>query len=649
MRVKRGALAAAAAMISAATVIPTAAIPTLAGSADEAHKRLRTHERSITVDRPAYLDRFTRSAARRAAETQADNFRVLGHAPLGGPTPHGDVFFFDHGGDVGKYAYIGTWSVPCSGVGVKIVDINDSKAPSVAARTATTKGVSHEDVVVQRIGDRDVLGIGIQQCDRGGKNGLKLVDVTNPNEPRKLAFLKMPGGVHELDIVRRPGGQILALLATPFVEFGNTSFGEDNGGEVRIVDISDPRNPAELSNWGAIADSSIEIFGGNDELTSSFQGLGYFGVHYAHSVRGADNGNTAYVSYWDGGVIKLDIRDPSDPRIVGRTTFDAGDDGDAHSMYPLDVGNKRYILQNDEDFNPLAPTIVTSNATGNARYSGIEFGWAHTLLSKGAGVLTGSVHDARNGCRGVRYKGARGKVVLVNTVDPFYEDIIEGWTVPCRVARQIVLAGRAGAKALLLNFVSRDDAFDYGPPRRRSVHRRVDKHAKGMPIVEISDIDEAAQRIRDALESGRVKVTLRAGVPSWGYLRIYDENAAADINGDGVVEYRQVGRFADLPHVRGERRTPPGAWSIHNTEVNGDRAYSSWYSHGVVALDVSDPEQPSLAGQFVPAPSRRFRDIFGPPGASVWGVAIDPDTGIIYASDERSGLWIVRPTGPAAP
>ena len=114
-------------------------------------------------------------------------------------------------------------------------------------------------------------------------------------------------------------------------------------------------------------------------------------------------------------------------------------------------------------------------------------------------------------------------------------------------------------------------------------------------------------------------------------------------------EYRQVGRFADLPHVRGERRTPPGAWSIHNTEVNGDRAYSSWYSHGVVALDVSDPEQPSLAGQFVPAPSRRFRDVFGPPGASVWGVAIDPDTGIIYASDERSGLWIARPVGPAAP
>jgi hypothetical protein len=318
-------------------------------------------------------------------------------------------------------------------------------------------------------------------------------------------------------------------------------------------------------------------------------------------------------------------------------------------MYPLDVGDTRYILQNDEDFNPLAPTIVTSTATGDTRYSGIEISWAPALLSKRAGVLTGAVHNAGNGCTASDYRGARGNVALANTVDPFYTEFIEGWTVPCPIGKQIVLAGRAGAKALLFNFISPDDSFDYGPPRRRSLRQAIRKHAQGMPIVEISDIDEASERIREALAGGTVKVTLQAGVPSWGYLRIYDEDTAADINGDGVAEYKQVGRFTDLPHVRGERKTPPGAWSIHNTEVNGERAYSSWYSHGVVALDLDNPEQPSLSGRFVPPPSARFRDIYGPRGAAVWGVAIDPDTGIVYASDERSGLWIVRPSGPAAP
>jgi len=37
------------------------------------------------------------------------------------------------------------------------------------------------------------------------------------------------------------------------------------------------------------------------------------------------------------------------------------------------------------------------------------------------------------------------------------------------------------------------------------------------------------------------------------------------------------------------------------------------------------------------------------PSPGVWGVAIDPETGVIYASDMASGLWIVRPTGQARP
>ena len=146
-----------------------------------------------------------------------------------------------------------------------------------------------------------------------------------------------------------------------------------------------------------------------------------------------------------------------------------------------------------------------------------------TLLSQRAGVLTGLVHNARNGCRATAYKGARGKIALANTIDPFYKGIIDGWTVPCPIGEQIVLAGKAGAKALLFNFVSPDDSFDYGPPRKEALRQAMRKHAQGMPVVEISDIDEAAEEIRAALAGGTVKVTLKAGVPSWGYLRIFAE------------------------------------------------------------------------------------------------------------------------------
>jgi hypothetical protein len=32
--------------------------------------------------------------------------------------------------------------------------------------------------------------------------------------------------------------------------------------------------------------------------------------------------------------------------------------------------------------------------------------------------------------------------------------------------------------------------------------------------------------------------------------------------------------------------SPAGEWSIHSNEVVGDRSYVSWYSNGIVALDL---------------------------------------------------------------
>ena len=151
----------------------------------------------------------------------------------------------------------------------------------------------------------------------------------------------------------------------------------------------------------------------------------------------------------------------------------------------------------------------------------------------------------------------------------------------------------------------------------------------------------SAQSSPRAADPDAISVTLEPQTPSWGFLRIYDESAGTDTDGDGILEWEQVAQFADLPNVQ-EFPGKRGFWSIHNTEVFGDRAYSSWYSHGIVALDVSDPLAPTLAGQFVPRTPKREV-------AEMWGVAIDSDTGLIYGSDIGSGLWIVRPTGAAVP
>jgi len=583
-------------------------------------------------------------AAGPPSQLVADSFDVLGHVNLGGGSPNGDVFFFDHGGDIGKYAYVGSWSSPCSGAGAKIIDVNDPSRPKVVARAGARTGISNEDVVVAEIGSMDVLGMGVQVCKaQGAPGGLQLFDVTDPANPQPLSFLPVPaGGVHELDIVTREDGITLALLAVPFVEFDNTYFGADAGGEFRIVDISDPANPAELADWGVIEDSSLINFAGDDEVSSSFQGLGYFAAHYAHSARAADGGMTAYVSYWDSGVLKFDISDPSNPVLLARTQYGVEDDGDAHSMTPYDAGGTRYILQNDEDLDSLSPAVVTSSATGTTEYAGIEEPWAPTLLSE-LGTVSGTIHDANDGCQASDFSGAAGAIALADTVDPFYVGIIPGWSVPCTIGSQVLRAAEAGAHGVLFNLISPDDAWPFFEGDLRAVQQE----AAGMAIIQVSDIDGMADAIRTA--SGSVTVDLDPGEPTWGYIRVFDESSAADVNGDGTLELEQVGQFTALDHVSGELFTPPGSWSVHNTEVNGDHAYSSWYSHGIVALDLTDPTDPQLVGQFVPPTSARFGGSLGTGPAEVWGVAIDPETGIVYASDMRTGLWIVEPTGPAAP
>ena len=583
-------------------------------------------------------------AAKQAATAQsggpaplvADNFELLGHANLGGGVPNGDVWFYDHGGSVGKFAYVGTWSAQCTGQGAKIVDVNDPTKPKWEGFVGNRKNSSNEDVVVRRIGTRDVLGIGVQACGPGGSDGLALFDVTNPLSPVELSFLPTPTGVHELDLVVRSDGRAFALLATPFSEFIHTYFEALSApGEFRIVEITNPANPVPLADWGIIEDSDLLIQGGNDPVSSSFQGLpGFFAAHYAHSVRGADNGATAYVSYWDGGIIKLDISNPSAPVYLGRTIYPTGSSGDGHSMTPYQVGDTRYIFQNDEDFQSLPDVLVTSSAPGAGTYEGLQMPWSPGLLTDGGQVVSGTVHDAGDGCHASDYAGAAGEVALADTVDPFYVGLITGWpTPPCTIGEQALLASAAGATAFVANLISPDDAYVLSP----GVGRK-ELAALGIPVFQIAEIDEIADAIRAA---DTATITLTAEEPSWGYLRVFQE--------DGSDEWEQVGAFTGAPHAFGEHPTPPGSWSIHNTETLGDRAYSAWYSNGIVALDLTNPTSPTMVGQFVPDTSRRHANSLGTGPAEVWGVAIDPSTGIVYASDMRTGLWVIRPTGPAAP
>lgn len=585
------------------------------------------------------------SASRRAAgdvDTPSpqilNNFEVVGHVALGGRASDADVFVFDHGSDVGQFAYVGTWADVCSGRGVKIVDVSDPAAPErVAVADVGLRDVSYEDPAVIAVGARTVLAVGIQICGPDGRGGLGLIDVTDPADPAPLSFLETAsGGVHELDITTLTDGRPAALIAVPFGELSGEK-------DFQIVDISRPRRPEVVSGWGVIEDSHLPVPSVSDpptempEVTTCCQGIGVgFTDFFFHSARAADDGRTAYVSHWDLGIIKLDITDPAAPVVVGRTVYPFDAEGDGHSLTIYESGGTRYILQNDEDTTLISPAHVQTSATGGTTWAVLDEPWMPTPLIE-SGPIQAEVHDAGRGCRPSDYDGAEGKIALANRRPG-----------SCRLARQILMAAEAGAAALALNFISNTDRPAAWLQPIPKALREIRREARGMPVVGLASIDGLAAIIRSA--NGPVTMSLEAGEPEFGFLRVFSEATGTDADGDGVLEFAQVGEFAGLPHVRGEYPVPEGEWTIHNTEVWGNRAFVSWYSHGIVALDLTDPAHPVLVGQFAPPGDiGRESPFLSDEVPYVWGVAIDETRGLVFASDMRSGLWILRPTGLASP
>jgi hypothetical protein len=574
------------------TLVSTAAA---ASTSDPARAKLEAKEQALA------------SSAGRGRAASNFNFQLLGHNDLGLEDTNGDVWVH------GNFAYVGTWAVPCTGRGVKIVNVSDLSAPEMTGTLAAREGTSAEDMVVRSVSTPsftgDLMGVGIQRCGDdpaldGQQFGLELWDVTNPLAPAKLGELGLTnggGGVHELDLFQR-GGNVYALVATPFSEW----FDPVPGGDFRIIDVTNPSLPFEVSDWGA---------GANSFSPGPFWGQGEFGAMFGHSARVSADGMKAYVSYWDLGVLTFDISDPSNPVLLTRTTYKSWEDGDAHSMTPYG----RFILQNDEDFSPETPSDISygkrKHGLGNSTPGATPL-W----LERGHKIKARVVQAANQGCSVSDYPaGTAGSIAVARTPFPFF-DPPGGEEPECLQQEQEAAAEEAGARALVHDFVAENTSpqwFDFGD-------------------VDIPVLFTDHETAQGMVAAGRAK--LKARRPSWGFLRIYD-----------AATGRQVAKFDRAPHVS-ELPAPAGSWSIHNTEVAGERAFSAWYSNGVIALDLRSlnrrhPGDPKMVGQFAtPRPAGEV-----PFAGEVWGVAIRPSDNAIFLSDMGTGLWIVKATGKAAP
>jgi hypothetical protein len=215
-------------------------------------------------------------------------------------------------------AYLGSWGGPsaCPANGVRVIDVTEPTSPILLGKAAAYPGTTAEHLAAVRYATSaftgSVLFAGIQRCQAGGAaaSGLAIWDITNPGQPAELGFVstgRSPRGVHEFT-VRQRGDRWFAYLAVPNSET------TDGRGDLRIVDVTDPRQPVEVADWGARRDAGLAVGTGSECAPAC---RGEVPQAFLHSVALSPDGRTAYLSYWDLGVILLDISEPNAPRWGG--------------------------------------------------------------------------------------------------------------------------------------------------------------------------------------------------------------------------------------------------------------------------------------------------------------------------------------------
>ena len=123
---------------------------------------------------------------------------------------------------------------------------------------------------------------------------------------------------------------------------------------------------------------------------------------------------------------------------------------------------------------------------------------------------------------------------------------------------------------------------------------------------------------------------------AWGYARFFDISDPANPVQLSTFKLPSTTQFP-----------PPlefNFYSVHDPKVRGRLAYLSWYSEGVIVLNISRPGDPRLVAQFIPEPAADPQGFFAPPDVEfpfVWGVFPYKER-LVLASDINSGLWIFR-------
>jgi hypothetical protein len=391
---------------------------------------LFTLGRALTLAAAAAVVGLVATAAAEGVPTvkpgRAVRLARLAHVdPAGGY--NADVF--GHRG----YAYLSSWhGAACPSLGVRVYDVRDPKRPRFVSTFADARsqprvdGTWTEKTIVQHVSTPSFTGelavTSFQACGHGQFQGFGLYDVTDPANPKQLSLVRLdPRGSHEVWLQPK-GKRAYVYTAIPRSElisspdFNPQTQRARTPGEpdFRIFDATDPAHPAKVGEWGAWRRLGIRPTAGR----------GHLSFNLVHSVITNPAATRAYLSYWDLGTVILDIRNPANPRYLGRTpAVDA--QGDAHSA-ALARGGK--ILIETHETTGGHPTLFDiSNPSKPRKLSDLRL---RGNTNRGALGYTNGVHDPKVRGNRAYFSWYQRGVVVANIANPRRPKVVAQFVPP---------------------------------------------------------------------------------------------------------------------------------------------------------------------------------------------------------------------------
>ncbi len=529
-----------------------------------------------------------------------------------------------------SFVYVGAYHQPtCSTeiTGVHIVDVSDPANPQRVAFVPSPAGARVSDVMVAHVGTRsfsgDVMVHGNEPCPpslrpalTGPSTGIAIYDVTDPLRPVQLvqSFYDFP--VHNAFLYQQ-GDRAFVLVVD-----------DVNERDFHIAEITNPRAPVEVVSRGR-----ADWFDPN--LDQMFLGIGpasflhdvwaqtYPPDHPSASLAGK---TMAYLSYWDAGLVLLDITDPANPAFLGDSDYLDPDpvsgqppEGNAHVAVPTADGS--LVFLGDEDFSPFGFRFNVDTGPFVGSHQAVRAGFTTPISQLPDGALNGPTVFVGLACPGQPIPPPS-----TGLLSPREETIAVAERGVCRFDEKVSQVAQAGYGGAVV--FAQADAPDQvivmpGDPTLGTVPAVFVSRRTAFAIAGLDPMSPSDTPLPVVGTPGQRITAGRGPLDGWGYGRILDVSDPVHIVEVGHFVTENV--MADPP--------PSGTHTMHNVVVDDRRAYISWYADGIRVVDFSDPGQPIEVAHFVDQVA----------GSDFWGVHLlkHPNgNSYVLGSDRSTGLWV---------